>query len=184
MWKQSGSICSRGRGVGWGRVDIGGGSFHHAIAYLVRDVPHVAGSVGDEDGGVLGGVAEVLDGVEVLGHHYQVHHLLGAGARDRVGEVEDVVPEAVGDRLPLPRHANAAEVLGLGLGLGPLHHEDLLRLPFEDAGLPKPLGCSRESVGFGVSISRKIGEEKGFQNFAIFIFDVATLRLVHEGMRV
>ena len=44
----------------------------------------MARAVGDEDGGVLGRVAEVLDRVEVLSDHDQVHHFLGTRAFDRV----------------------------------------------------------------------------------------------------
>lgn len=114
---------------------------HHAVPDLLADVLHVARPMGDEHRGVLRPVPELLDGVKVLRDHDQVHDFLGAGARHRVREVQDVLPEAVGYSLPLLGDADTREIFRLCLCFSLLYQKNLLCFTFVDACQLLPLGC-------------------------------------------
>ena len=105
-----------------GRSSSGSGGLHDAIPDLVRDISDMTWTVWDEDCCAVGVVAQVFNGVEILGHHYQVHHFLCRCTGHRVREVEDVISQPFRDSLPLPRHSHAAQVLGFRFRFCLLHH--------------------------------------------------------------
>mmetsp|Transcript_44775 Transcript_44775/g.112606 ORF Transcript_44775/g.112606 Transcript_44775/m.112606 type:complete len:306 (-) Transcript_44775:127-1044(-) len=107
-----------------------------AIADLRLDVLNGAGAVRDHDGRVIRVVGEVLQRVEVLRRDHHVHGLLGIQAT--LGHGQHRVFEAIGDRRAHPCHTLAGEELSLGIRLGGLHLQDLLRLALLDCRLSLP----------------------------------------------
>ena len=76
---------------------LSGLSLHHGIPHFVA---HALGA-GDEHGLAVGRASGVAEHVEVLGEEEEVHDILGGGALDAGGEVEDGAAEAVDDRAAL-----------------------------------------------------------------------------------
>ena len=73
-------------------------------------------------------LANRLQRVEVLRHHHQLHHVARRRSVHHLLELLDGDLQSLDDRLALIGDALALQRLALRLGLGLLHHQNLLRL--------------------------------------------------------
>ena len=104
--------------------------------------------------------SDVADAVEVLREEEKVHDVLVVGPLDALVEVDDGRAQPVDDGLPLLGHADAAEVLGLGLGLGPLDLEDLVPLgPLGDGELEALGGVDLIHGVLDAAVGVQVGDE-------------------------
>mmetsp|Transcript_13580 Transcript_13580/g.29819 ORF Transcript_13580/g.29819 Transcript_13580/m.29819 type:complete len:222 (+) Transcript_13580:788-1453(+) len=85
--------------------------------------------------------SDLLQRIEVLVEHQQIHHVLRRGARHAGGKVLDRFLEPHHDRLALPSHSQARQVHRLCLCLCALHLEHLLSLCALGGGLLEALGA-------------------------------------------
>mmetsp|Transcript_79 Transcript_79/g.373 ORF Transcript_79/g.373 Transcript_79/m.373 type:complete len:224 (+) Transcript_79:111-782(+) len=122
---QSSILTIRLPANGGGCADV---TLHDPAANRLCGIRDRARAGGHEDGAVTRGGTDVLHGIEVLGHHHHLHHVLGGDVRDVLLEVHHALPEAVDDRLPLARDTRTRQVLGLRVRLRRLDHHDLLSL--------------------------------------------------------
>ena len=73
-------------------------------------------------------LSNISDAVKVLSQEQKVHDVLGRSTLHSLAKVHNRRPQPVHNRLALLGNADTAEVLGLGLGLRPLHLQDLVTL--------------------------------------------------------